>query len=113
MDKITFDVKNKVLGRAASEVAAILRGKRRVDFTANRVPQIKVIIKNAGEVKVTGNKMQDKKYKRFSGYPSGLKETPMKKLFAHSPQKVFKKTVRGMLPNNKLRKEYLKNLSFE
>lgn len=110
---ITIDVKGKSLGRAASETAFKLRGKGRPDFMPHKVSPVKVKIKNVAQIKVTGRKMQNKKYKRFSGYPSGLKEIPMEKIFDKSPRDVFKKAVKGMLPNNKLRKEYLKNLSFE
>lgn len=111
--EITIDVRGKSLGRAASEVAFNLRGKGRPDFVPHKVLPVKVKVKNVAQIKVTGKKMQNKKYKRFSGYPSGLKEIPMEKVFNKSPQEVFKKAVRGMLPNNKLRKDYLKNLSFE
>ncbi|MFC1625398.1 50S ribosomal protein L13 [Patescibacteria group bacterium] len=110
---ITIDVKNKILGRVASEVAAILRGKNSPDFKPNMAPKIKVKILNVDKIKLTGNKLKEKVYKRYSGYPGGQKIVSFESQFKKDPGKVFKKTVERMLPNNKLRKPMLKNLIFE
>jgi len=109
----TIDVKNKVLGRIASHVALLLRGKNKASFKPNIIPQIHVKILNVSKVKLTGSKMKDKKYLRYSGYPGGLKTISFQKMFEDDPVKVFTKVVRGMLPKNKLNKKLLNNLSFE
>lgn len=108
-----INAENRSLGRVASEVAVILRGKNSPDFQPNIVPKVKVKITNISKVRLTGNKMKEKTYKRYSGYPGGLKTIPFQKMFDKDPEKTFKKAVRGMLPANKLRKEMLKNLFVE
>ncbi|MCF7835844.1 MAG: 50S ribosomal protein L13 [Candidatus Marinimicrobia bacterium] len=114
MDKeYTIDAKNKVLGRVASQVALILRGKNNASFKPNVVPDIRVKILNVSKVKITGNKMKDKNYQRYSGYPGGLKNIPFHKMFEKSPAKTFTKVVEGMLPKNKLNKKLISNMSFE
>ena len=107
---ITFDVKNKSLGRAASETAYLLRGKNSPSFTPNKIPENKVKIINLVQIKFSEKKKEQKTYKRYSGYPGGLKETTAKKIFEEKPEVVFKKAVWGMLPKNKLRKFMIKNL---
>lgn len=109
----TIDVKDKVLGRVASEVASILRGKNSPEFKPHVAPNIKVKILNIKEIKLTGNKAKQKTYKRYSGYPGGLKILKFEKEFGKNPQKVFLKTVEGMLARTKIRKPMLKNLIFE
>ncbi|MBU1091433.1 50S ribosomal protein L13 [Patescibacteria group bacterium] len=112
-DEYTIDVKNKALGRVASQVALILRGKNKADFKPNVVPKIRVKILNVSKIKLTGNKMKNKEYQRYSGYPGGLKTIPFQKMFESDPNKTFIKVVQGMLPKNKLNKKLLNNLSFE
>ncbi|MFH1978955.1 MAG: 50S ribosomal protein L13 [Patescibacteria group bacterium] len=109
----TIDVTDESLGRVASKVASILRGKDSPDFKPNVAPDLQVKILNVSKLKLTGNKMEQKTYKKFSGYPSGLKIIPFKKVFEKEPQKSFRKAVERMLPNNKLRRHYMKNLIFE
>lgn len=106
----TIDAKNRILGRIASEVAILLRGKNSPDFQPNKVADVKVKILNIEKVKLSGNKLKDKTYKRYSGYPGGLKTIPFETEFKKFPEKTFKKVVGGMLPKNRLRKEMLKNL---
>ncbi len=98
------------MGRAASEVASILRGKNRSDFAPNKSPEITLEIKNCDKLKIGEKKMEQKKYKRYSGYPSGLKHTKLGELYGKNPREVFIKAVKGMLPRNKLRKNLIKNI---
>jgi len=109
----TIDATDKVLGRLASEIAVFLRGKQRADFRPNQDSGDFVVVKNIDKVKITGRKMEQKKYYRHSGYPGALKTTPLKKLFERSPAEVLRKAVWGMLPGNKLRSEQIKRLKFE
>lgn len=108
-----IDVKDKSLGRTASEVAVMLRGKSLPDFQPNIAPKIQVKIKNVDKLKFTGNKFLKKEYKRYSGYPGGLKSIKFSEVYQKTPEKAFKKAVEGMLPKNKLRKKFLENLIFE
>ena len=106
-----LDVKGKPLGRAASEAAAILRGKNRSDFAPNRIPDIKLIIENVDKIKITGNKLKQKEYIRHSTYPGSLKIEKLEDVIKKKGIKyVFEKAVDGMLPKNKLRKQIVKRL---
>ena len=109
----TIDAASEILGRLATKIAVLLRGKQRADFQPNQDSGDFVVVKNIDKIKVTGKKMDQKRYYRHSGYPKGLKETSFKKLFERSPAEVFRKTVFGMLPRNKLRAEQIKRLKFE
>jgi len=109
----TIDATDKPLGRLATEVAVLLRGKGKENFAPNRDIGDFVIVKNFSKVKFTGKKMEQKKYYRHSGYLGGLKETPLAKLFETDPAKVLQKAVFGMLPKNKLRAEQIKRLKIE
>lgn len=108
----TIDVKGKVLGRIASEIAVLLRGKNRPDFAPNKDAGDVVIIKNVDKIRVTGKKYTDKIYYKHSGYLGGMKETPYKKLFENNPSEVLRRAVYGMLPDNKLRGKQIKRLKF-
>jgi len=106
-----LDAKGKSFGRLASEAAVILRGKKEVDFAPNRVPDLKVKIINIKEIKIDDKKIGQKYYKSHSGYPGGIKITPMKKaLEKKGIDYIFRKTIMGMLPKNKLRNKIIKNL---
>lgn len=107
-----IDAENRPVGRVASHTANILRGKNKPDFRPNVIPNIKVEITNVTKIKLTGNKMDQKNYVRYSGYPGGLKTIKFESLFTKDPQKTFRKIVEGMLPKNKLKKKLLKNLIF-
>ncbi len=108
---IKIDATDKILGRLASEISQILRDKSSVNFSYNKAPNKKVIVYNANEILTTGNKMLQKKYYRHSGYLGNLKEITLEKLFEKDPAKVLNFAVKGMLPKNRLQKEFLKNLT--
>ena len=104
------DVKNKVLGRAATEIALMLMGKDRPDYTPNVDNGAGVIVLNCDKIRVTGKKETDKIYKRYSGYPGGQTETPYKEMIVKKPDHILKHAVKGMLPKNKLGARMLKRL---
>ena len=106
----TIDATNKILGRLATEIAVLLRGKNRPDFAPNKDIGDFVVVKNVNKIKVTGKKFEKKIYYHHSGYLGGLKETPFKKLFERDPGEVLKRAVFGMLPKNKLRAKQIKRL---
>ncbi|OGZ31839.1 MAG: 50S ribosomal protein L13 [Candidatus Niyogibacteria bacterium RIFCSPLOWO2_12_FULL_41_13] len=108
-----INAENQSLGRLASQVAKILQGKENPAYRPNIVLPIKVKIINASKIKISEDKLKQKKYYRHSGYPTGLKKISAEKLFKEKPSMVFEKAVSGMLPKNKLRKIYLKNLIIE
>jgi large subunit ribosomal protein L13 len=97
-----IDASDRVLGRLASDVARVLRGKHKPEFNPHSDVGDFVIVLNADKVRVTGRKPVQKKYYRHSGYPGGLKETAFDKLFAAKPEEVVRKAVRGMLPKTTL-----------
>ena len=109
----TIDAASKVLGRLATEIAILLRGKHKPDFQPNQDGGDFVKVKNAAQIKITGRKMDNKIYYRHSGYLGGLKKTPLKKVFEKFPAEVLRRAVWGMLPRNKLRSEQIKRLKFE
>lgn len=109
-EKIEVDLEGRTLGRAASEVALILRGKKRADFAPNRAPALTLEIKNWNKLKFNEKKLGSKIYKRYSGYPSGLKLTELGELYRQNPKAVFLKAVKGMLARNRLRKNIIKNI---
>ncbi|TGE33060.1 50S ribosomal protein L13 [Desulfosporosinus sp. Sb-LF] len=90
------------LGRIATEAARLLRGKHKPTFTPNVDTGDHVIIVNAEKLVLTGNKLNDKMYRRHSGFPGGLKEVPYKKLMQIMPERAMEHAVKGMLPHNKL-----------
>jgi len=105
-----IDVDNKVLGRISTEIAGLLMGKGKPYFVRNLDCGDFVIIINSKKVKVTGNKEQNKKYYRHSGYPGGFKEETLKELRVRKPNEIIRHAVKGMLPQNKLRDRMLKRL---
>jgi large subunit ribosomal protein L13 len=94
----------QVLGRLASRVATLLRGKDREEFTPFTDFGDHVIVLNAAKVRWTGNKLDQKVYRHYTGYPGGLKETGARRLSETRPELVLREAVMGMLPKNKLRK---------
>lgn len=90
------------LGRIATEAARLLRGKHKPTFTPNVDTGDHVIIINAEKLVLTGNKLNDKMYRRHSGFPGGLKEVPYKKIMQIMPERAMEHAVKGMLPHNKL-----------
>jgi len=110
---IIIDAEGQRLGRLASHVALILRGKTKSNFLPYKQPETKVIIKNVDKIRVSGNKMKNKHYISHSGYPGGLKKRRLEDVFLKNPKWVFRHAVLGMLPKNKLRSRMIKNLYFE
>ena len=105
-----IDAKDKILGRLASQVAYRIRGKHNPLFTPHVDTGDWVVVINADQIRVTGNKMDQKKYYRHSGYIGSLKTTTMKELLEKKPEEVLKKAVRGMLPKNRLGRKLGKKL---
>jgi large subunit ribosomal protein L13 len=103
------DAKGQVLGRLASRVASVLRGKARPTFTPSEGGDY-VIVVNAEKIRLTGKKAQQKMYYRHSGYPSGIRATPAGKLLQRHPEAVLREAVRGMLPKTPLGRECLRKL---
>lgn len=104
------DASEKILGRLASEVASILRGKHKPQFTPYLDLGDHVVVINAGKIKLTGNKLKDKVYYHHSGYPKGLKARTAGDLMKEKPEEVVSMAIKGMLPKNKLGKAMAKKL---
>ena len=104
------DAKDKTLGRIASEVANILRGKHKPIYTSFLDTGDFVIVINADKVKFTGKKLDQKLYRRHSDYVGGFKETTLRVMMDKKPTEVFKLAVKGMLPKNALGRKMLKKL---
>ena len=107
---VVIDAKDKIFGRVVTEVASILRGKNKPFFTPNVDCGDYVIVINAGGVKFTGTKLATKNYFTHSGYFGSTKTHKMSDMLANNPEKLFKLSVRGMLPKTKLGAKMLKNL---
>ena len=105
-----LDAANKPLGRVATEAARLLRGKHKPTFTPNLDTGDNVIIINCKDVVLTGNKMNQKVYRRHSGYIGGMKEVSAKVMFENTPEKAMMLAVKGMLPHNSLGRQSLKKL---
>ena len=105
-----IDAEGLVLGRMASKVARILRGKNKPSFTPHVDCGDNVIIINAEKVVLTGNKMSDKIYLRHTGYPGGQRKQTPKDILAKYPERLVEKAVKGMLPKNKLGRKLFNNL---
>jgi len=104
------DANNVVLGRLASRIAQILRGKHKPIWAPHVDCGDFVIVINADKVRVTGRKAEQKLYYRHTGYPGGLRVTPFNKMMAKKPEYILQEAVRGMLPRNKLGRKMLKKL---
>lgn len=103
------DAKGQVLGRLASRIASVLRGKTRPTFTPSEGGDYVVVV-NAEKIRLTGRKAQQKVYYRHSGYPGGLRAVTAGKLLARRPEAILREAVRGMLPKNPLGRECLRKL---
>lgn len=101
------DASGKTLGRIASRIAFLLRGKDQPNFNYHQDQGAQVIVENADKIKLTGNKLEQKKYRHYSGYPGGLKEKKAQDL---SKTAMLRKAVYGMLPANRMRAKILKRL---
>ncbi|MBN1781328.1 50S ribosomal protein L13 [bacterium] len=104
------DANDQVLGRVASKVAVLLRGKHKPQFTPHLDLGDHVIIVNADKVKVTGRKIQQKRYTQYSGYPGGLHVRDYSRVMQLYPERVLKSAVKGMLPKNRLGRRIFKKL---
>ena len=107
---VVVDATDMVLGRMASKVAKLLRGKYKPSFTPHVDCGDNVIIINADKVKLTGNKWTDRVYLSYTGYPGGQRDITPDRLMQKSPEKLIKKVVKGMLPKNILAASLLNNL---
>lgn len=107
---VLIDAKDKVLGRLSTRIAKILQGKTKATYSPNFLCGDKVIVINAKHVKITGNKLENKNYDRYSGYPGGIKEISLKRLQEKNPSRVLYCAVRGMLPKTLLAKRMIRGL---
>jgi large subunit ribosomal protein L13 len=104
------DAEGRTLGRLASEIASILRGKKKPIYTPHVDTGDYVVVVNAEKVEVTGKKRKDKIYKRHSGYPGGLKEITFEELQAKRPEEIIRHAVKGMMPNGRLGRQMYRKL---
>lgn len=109
----TIDASGRAVGRIATEIAILLRGKNDPSFERHVDKGGFVVVENIKDVIFTGKKIEQKKYYSYSGYPGGLKEKKMKDVFQENPTEVLKKAVYKMLPKNKLREDMIKRLNFK
>ena len=107
---VIVDAENKTLGRFASEVAKILKGKHKPSYTPHVDCGDNVIIINAEKVRLTGAKMDDKVYTRHTGQPGGQRFQSPKEVLAKYPERILERAVKGMLPKNRLGRELFRNL---
>lgn len=108
-----IDATNQSLGRLASKIAVLLRGKHKPNFTPHLDQGDKVKVLNVDKIKVTSKKLEQKVYYKYSGYPGGLKKRKMAEVFEKNPQEVLRRAVYNMLPKNKLRAKMMKRLKFK
>jgi large subunit ribosomal protein L13 len=109
-DWYVVDAQGKVLGRLAAQIATRLRGKHKPEYTPHVDTGDYIVVVNAAKIRVTGNKAEDKKYYRHTGYPGGIREINFAKLHAKYPGRVLQKAVKGMLPKGPLGNAMLKKL---
>lgn len=107
---LLIDAEGQVLGRLASRIARILLGKTRPTYVPHQECGDYVVVVNAAKLKITGKKLEQKRYQRYSGYPGGRREIPMAKLFERRPEEVLRLAVRRMLPDNRLRRRLIQNV---
>ena len=109
-DWFVVDARDQVLGRFASEVAKILRGKHKPTFSPHLDVGDYVVVINAEDIRLTGKKADQKEYFRHSGYMGGERFVPFKTMIARYPERVIEKAVKGMLPKNRLGRQMFKKL---
>lgn len=107
---LLVDAQDQVLGRFASRIALVLRGKHKATFTPFLDTGDFVIVINAKEIKTTGQKLAQKTYRRYSGYPSGLRQQTLEELLRKHPERVVRQAVKGMLPDGPLGRRLLTKL---
>ena len=108
---VLVDAEGQPLGRLASKVAKLLRGKHKTNFTPHVDCGDNVIVINAEKISLSGNKWTDKSYIRYTGYPGGQRSLSAKEMFGKDPARLVEKSVKGMLPKNKLGAELFRNLN--
>lgn len=104
------DGTNQTVGRMCARIAAVLRGKHKASYTPHVDTGDYIIVINAEKVKFTGNKLDDKLYQNFSGYPGGLREETARNLQKRRPDAIIERAVKGMLPKNRLGRKMYKKL---
>ncbi len=109
-DWFVVDASNKTLGRLASQIAHRLRGKHKPEFAPHMDNGDFIVVVNCEKVRVTGNKLDNKKYWRHTGYPGGIYSNTLRELLDNKPDQVLEKAVKGMLPKNRLGRAMLKKL---
>ena len=109
-DWYLVDATDKVLGRLAPEIATRLRGKHKPEYTPHVDTGDHIVIVNAAKIRVTGDKMNQKKYYRHTGYPGGIKETVLSDELENNPERVIERAVKGMLPKNSLGRTMFRKL---
>ena len=107
---LIVDANGKTLGRLATQIADVLRGKRKPEYTPHIDTGDFVVVVNAEKIHVSGNKRADKRYYRHSGYPGGLRSRTLEEMLDRRPEEVIRHAVRGMLPRNKLGRAQLRKL---
>jgi len=107
---VLVDAEGETLGRMASKVAKMLRGKHKPNFTPHVDCGDNVIVINSEKVHMSGNKWNDKVYQRYTGYPGGQREKSVLDMLAKHPERIVEKAIKGMLPKNKLGAELFRNL---
>jgi large subunit ribosomal protein L13 len=108
----TIDAQAKKIGRIATEAAKVLQGKNTTAYAPNVVPDVEVLIVNAGKADVSEKKKEEKIYRRYTGFPGGLIDTSLKRMIEKKGvSEAFRIAIKGMLPKNKLQAKMLKNLT--
>ncbi|HJL69972.1 MAG: 50S ribosomal protein L13 [Anaerolineales bacterium] len=107
---IVLDASGQTLGRLATRIATMLRGKHKPLYAPNLDTGDFVVVVNSGKIAVTGNRLDDKLYRRHTGYPGGLKAITLRRMLEIHPERVIRFAVKGMLPKNKLGRQMLKKL---
>jgi large subunit ribosomal protein L13 len=107
---VVVDASGQTLGRLATQIAGVLRGKGKPEYTPHVDTGDFVVVVNAEKIVVTGNKRTEKRYYRHSGYPGGLKSRTLEEMLDRRPEEVIRKAVKGMLPKNRLARKQLTKL---
>ena len=107
---LVVDATGKTLGRLATQIAELLRGKGKPEYTPHIDTGDFVIVVNAAKIRVTGDKLATKRYYRHSGYPGGLRSRTLEEMLEQKPEEVIRLAVKGMLPRNRLARQQLKKL---
>ena len=109
-DWYVVDANGRTLGRLATQIATRLKGKHKPEYTPHVDTGDYIVVVNAEKIRVTGNKMKDKMYHRYTGYIGNLKSVPLEKMLAEHPERVIEKSVKGMLPRGPLGRQMLSKL---